>query len=89
MSNSYSVVGIKDTDYRYQKMANIYFTCKEANVTIPDEVLDFFNDKEPNGMGVTVDITASMVQGLGEKHFDVDLKGLNKDIRYIRFTISY
>lgn len=54
------VEGIRPPDEEWKKMKAIYDACMEAKVTIPDEVLKFFDCEVPDERGI--------VMALGRRH---------------------
>lgn len=93
MSISYHVVGYIPADVNWNKMKNVYNTCKDAGVPIPAEVLKFFDDNDPNTTpGLEVDIIHAVTERAyeGSQVWEVDLNNLPRnDIRYIRFVLGY
>jgi hypothetical protein len=94
MSHSLHVCGIKPPNATWKKMKKVWDACEEAGIGIPDNVMDFFNSETPDEKGVivdqddlgeaVVDHNAEMVSG-----YDVDLAELDKDIKILRFYVSY
>ncbi len=93
MSMSSYVVGFKAPDEKWLQMKSVYDACKDADVDVPDKVMNYFNWEEPGSAGVPVELgkhkcvskySADMMDG-----FEVDLKKLPKDITSIRFFNSY
>lgn len=85
------VVGIKPPDEKFEQMLEIYQSCEKAGVSIPKEVLEFFNYEEPDEAGVIVNIQdTSAVDDLGgNSGYEVDVTLLPPDIKIIRFFNSY
>jgi len=48
------VIGFKPPDTKWKLMRSIWESCEEANVTIPEDVYDFFNGEKPQEDGVKV-----------------------------------
>lgn len=87
------VVGIKPADEKFKKMYEIYKKCEEAEVNIPKEVEEFFNDEEPDKKGVIIDIREmECCKEWGDdsrEGFEIDIAKIPKDIKIIRFYNSY
>ena len=93
MSMSSGVVAFRPADEEWKRMKKVWDACKEANISPPDEVVDFFNDEFPDKNGVRIDIertecckkySADMMDG-----FEVDITKLPKGVKIIRFYNSY
>jgi len=88
-----SVYGIKPADKKFKEMEKIYHLCNEQGITIPVEVDDFFNGEIPDSKGVIVGLDNK--QGVSKYHeemqegFEVNLKKLPEDIKFIRFVNNY
>lgn len=93
MGMSSYVYGIKKADKKFKEMLEVYNTCKKAGVTIPKEVIEYFNDETPDEKGVIVDLSEHecFTEGGddGRDFFNVDIDKLPKDIKIIRFVNSY
>jgi hypothetical protein len=93
MSTDYYVYGFRPPDEKFKKMAKVWNTCVEAGVAIPDEVADFFAGEAPDKAGVCVDLKklpcCSVRKKDGEFGFDVDVSKLPKDVKIVRFCVSY
>ena len=81
------IVGFVPPDAEWQKMAAVYFACKEAKIDIPGEVERFFDDGEPDPQGQEISLRhlvreyeADMHQGL-----EIDIASLPKNVKTIRF----
>lgn len=57
MSMSTHVVGIVPPDDDWKKMKQVYDACVAANIDVPDNVWDFFNNEEPDDAGVLIDLS--------------------------------
>lgn len=91
MSISTHVVAFRPADERWQSMKAIYDVCCKADVTIPEEVLDFFDNEPPDEAGVEVDIDEA-VRGWSDdsrEGFEVDLTKLPYGVKILRFYNSY
>jgi hypothetical protein len=74
-------------------MKAIYDACEEADVPIPEEVDDYFEQDRPDVAGVRVDIMKT--EAVKEWHdssasgYIVDITKLPKDVTIIRFENSW
>lgn len=50
------VQGVKPPDAKWRKMRDVWNSCLEAGISIPDEVFDFFGEEGPCEDGVVVDL---------------------------------
>lgn len=93
MSMSTHVIGIVAVNAEYQKKYKAYKACEDAEVDIPQELIEFFNGESPDPNGMVIDLrknpcvkkySADMIDG-----FDIDLSKVDKNIKIIRFYNSY
>lgn len=89
MSRSEDVFGIIPADGKYNEMKLIYDTCRKNEIPVPEEVDDFFEGLEPNGIGVEVSIESKEGRGDGFDFIDVDVRELPEHVKIVRFKISY
>jgi hypothetical protein len=91
MGISMRVVGFTPPDERWIKMKNIYDACREANVLIPDEVAKFFDYSPPDESGIEVNLrTIAIEYDDGDTvGYEVDLARVPKDVKSIRFYVSF
>lgn len=95
MGMSSYVVGFRPADKKWEEMLAIWNMCKKAKVAIPEEVIDFFDDCDPNGKpGLDVSLPEDAVEEYNhDKHcqsgYTVDVSKLPKDVRYVRFINSW
>lgn len=93
MSMSTFVYGIKPPDDTWRKMKAVWDACSEAGVEPPEAVIDFFDDTQPDSLGVVVDLDkhdAVIEYSANMEHrFEVDITALPDDIKVIRFVNSY
>lgn len=102
MSASLSIKGVKPPTKEYLDKLNAYRACEAAGVPVPKEILDFFEDRNLNGVdpnGIEVGLTwsgstsrhhASLKECSGERGwgFDVDLDKLPPGVKILRITLS-
>jgi hypothetical protein len=72
------VVAYKLADEKWQAMKAVYDSCLDAGVSIPDQVLKFFNYNRPDSNGVEI-IEAELVR-CGAIVPDDDRRGFNIDL---------
>lgn len=82
MSVGLYVRGLVEPTDRFQKMYAAYEACKAAGVQVPDEVVKYFGDEEPDPNGLIVDISAA--SSCKDNVIEVDLTKLHKDITKIQ-----
>jgi hypothetical protein len=88
MSKSTFVSGFKPPDKKWKEMKDVWESCKNAGVTIPPEVEEFFEYGSPNAAGVEVDLDTSdcVREYLGEDEYgyDILIDKLPKDVKIVR-----
>lgn len=93
MGMSTHVVGIKPPDKVWKTMKEAWDACELAKVTIPEEILEFFNGEKPDPAGVVVEIedspAVSEYHEEGVEGFEVKIDKLPKDVTVVRFYNSY
>lgn len=93
MSMSSDVYGIKAPDANWLKMKQVYDACRAAGVGVPEEVMDFFDDEEPDPAGVTIrlgdHVAVRNYSDEGRRGFAVELAKLPKDLTHLRFVNSW
>ena len=88
MSTSYYVIGMHPPDERWAEMKAIWDACKKADIEIPDDVLEFFDDREPDPKGIEVDIPSSEGNGEYRDWYTLLVSDIPKNVTEIRFVIS-
>ena len=91
MSMSTGIMAFKGQDKEWENMRDAYNACRKANVDIPVEVRDFFDQKEPSVYGAIVDIKniATKWEDDMQEGLEIDLDKIPEDVRYIRFYNSW
>lgn len=93
MSHSLHVVGVKPPDEKWKSMKKVWDSCRDAGVDPPEKVEQFFRGEAPDDAGVlmslddepcTREYSADMRAG-----FDIDLTKIPKDVKVLRFFVSY
>lgn len=85
------VKGLKQKTEEYEKKLNIYKSCEELEISVPKEILDFF-DGEICEEGIIVELPKEAIREEyddGIEFIEIDLSKLPKDIAKIRFVNSY
>jgi hypothetical protein len=97
------IVGVRDLEASFAKMAKIKEACDEAGIDYPEAVKDYFkegtNRKFTAGENIallreemeTVDITVAISRPVGGSSdaWEIDLSKLPKDVKAVRFINSY
>ena len=83
------IEGLKKPDEFWVKMKAIWDACKDANITAPMAVRDFFGEKEPDPKGDTVDLVGSacvtrVCEGIS-KGFEVEVSEIPQGVKVLRF----
>ena len=96
MGMSTSVAGIVPADAQFNKMKEIWEMCESTGVSIPQEVLDFFDDERPDPAGVVVYLSDNTSESAVQEYnddmssgFEVDISKLDPKFKIIRFVNSW
>ena len=93
MSISYGVKGLKPITEDYKKRLEIYKSCRELNISLPEEIRKYFEyDGEPCDEGIVVHLKKDVVSNGAtdySTYYDVDLSKLPDGVTKVRFEISY
>lgn len=89
MSMSTRVVGFRPPDETWKRMKAIWDACDVAGVSIPDEVMEFFDDQVPDPSGVEVKIEAREWRGDMRDGYEVDVDQIPAGVKVIRFENSW
>jgi hypothetical protein len=92
MGMSTHVVGIRPPDEKWKRMKGVWKACVAADTPIPNEVLDFFDDEEPDEAGVILDLDERCCEEWSDEHrsgYEIDLALLPDDVTKIRFYNSW
>lgn len=93
MGMSVHLSGIRPPDEKWKAMKRVWDACEAAMVLIPDAVLKFFHHEKPDSEGVVVPLSEPehyVQHGAdGRNHYDVQLDKLPKDVKVVRFTLSW
>lgn len=90
---SMHVVGFRPPNDKWKKMKAIWDACNAAEIPVPEEVTDFFNETFPDENGVKIDLEAegcvSRYSDDSRDGFDVDVQKLPPDVTIVRFFNAY
>lgn len=91
MGMSSHVTGFCPPDEEFLAKKRAYEACVDADVSIPDELINYFGETGPDPSGVEIDIKAAVIRYSDEMRdgFEVNLKDLPKSVKVIRFFNSY
>ncbi len=96
MGMTTSVIGYKQADEKWHKLKAVWDSCKELNLTIPREVLEYFNHEYPHdkpGMKVDIQDTDCCFKysnsDYPEDGFEIHVAKIPKNVDIIRFVNSY
>ncbi len=91
MSAMLVISGIIPADEKWNKMKGIYDSCVSMNISVPEEVLEFFDYGKPDDKGREIYLTDTEYEWHDENYsgYEIELSKIPKDIKYIRVYISY
>jgi len=92
MGMSTHVIGFRPKDELFEKMEAVYNACRLAQVELPIEVEEFFNNSEPDQSGVEVNLSDDCVREFKNDHqegLEVDIRKLPSQVNIIRFINSW
>lgn len=91
MTQSLWLYGYAPPDEKWEQMAKIYFACKDAKIDPPPEVEKYFEDGEPDPQGQETSLKHLAREYSAPMHWglEIDLDKIPKNIRTIRFYVSY
>lgn len=83
------VIGFKPADEKFKQMKQIYDACHKVGVSVPSEVLKYFNGNIPDDSGVEVELKGKQYSNECNEGIEIDLRELDPNIKIIRFINSY
>lgn len=91
MSQSLRLYGFVPPDEKWERMAKIYFACKEAKIDPPPEVEAFFEDGEPDPQGQEIGLNHLAREYTADMHWglEIDIAKIPENVKTIRFYIAY
>lgn len=85
-----TVVGLVPPDETWQKMKAVWDACKNAEVTPPKEVEDFFDGEEPTDEGMEVEIySRPFVTSDGDGGIELSVEDIPENVKTIHFKFWY
>jgi hypothetical protein len=84
------VTGFVPPDEQWAKMKAVWDACCAGGIPVPDEVVSFFGDEEPDPAGVEVELPLRKWNG-GEKGagFELDVTAIPEHVKILRFYNSW
>lgn len=89
MSMSVHIRGLKKPDDRHSKMITAYNACRDAGVTPPDEVLNYFGGNGPDERGTEVEVPYSSEEDDASNTYTVDLELVPEYVTHIQFVLGW
>ena len=94
MSMSTHAVGFKPADDKWNRMKAVWRSCVDAGVSIPQDVLDYFDGEYPgDNPGMEVDLGDACAEycdsDRGCDGYQIDVTLLPEGVRYIRVYNSW
>ena len=90
MSMDTHVVGFIPPDETWQRMKAVYDACVAGNVTVPEEVEEFFGDDGPDSAGRAVKLDfREWKDDFSAAGIEVDVDSLPPHVKTIRFFNSW
>lgn len=89
MSTSTHVIGFKPPDEKWLQMKAVRDSCISAKVNIPQVVDDFFNNDDPDELGVEVELPTHAWSDDCREGFEVIVSEIPSDVKVIRCYTSY
>lgn len=84
------VTGFAPADEQWAKMKAAWDACIAADVPVPDEVVDFFGDEEPDPAGVEVELPLREWNGgLAGAGYELDVSAIPSQVQVLRFYNSW
>lgn len=91
MSTDYGISGFIPPDSKWKAMKSIYDACKKAGVSLPKEVIEFFNGELPddNGREVNLANITNEIHKEGMHGWELEIERIPKNVKIIRFYASF
>lgn len=96
MGMSTHVKAFKPPDEKWQQMKAVWDACKTAGVELPREVGRYFEDTDPDPVGVEIDestlVNVGALDAWGDDQREgvqIDVTRLPKDVTVVRFYNSW
>lgn len=93
MTASVRLLGFGPPDDRWKEMAEVYFACRRAGVTVPDEVESYFDEGAPEPIGKDTDLTHltkewDVPSGWPALGLEIEVSKIPGNIELLRFYYS-
>ena len=88
MGESLHVVGIRLPDAQWHKMKAVYDACMDADLGIPEKVLEFFGWQVPDLRGVGVELPLKEWFDDSTQIYEVAVKDIPAHVNFLRFYAS-
>jgi hypothetical protein len=99
MSTSYHVVALRERDADFEKHFKVLKACKDAGISLPKEVADYFGSavdlcESAEGIGeaaleVDIDKLIATTSAMGRKDLTLDLADLPKSVKRLIFRVIW
>lgn len=89
MSMSTHVVGFVPPDAKWEKMKQVWDACKAIGVSVPAEVVEFFDDRSPDPKGLEVKVPIRKWSNDYASGYEIDLDNIPEHVKTIRFYNSW
>jgi hypothetical protein len=87
---STSVIGFIPPDEHWERMKAVWDACCAGGVPVPDEVVTFFGDEEPDPAGVEVELPLREWKNrLSSEGYELDVAAIPEHVKTIRFYNSW
>jgi hypothetical protein len=81
--------GIREPDEKWRQMKKIWDACNIANVSVPREVYEYFNDDDPDDAGVIIEIDYHESKVVTSMHYEVRVDQIPDGVTILRFVNSW
>lgn len=82
-------MGVTPPDAEFKKMLDAYNACVAAGVEVPKKVYEFFNHSNPDPRGLELRLKEEHGLSKVQYGFDVELAKLPKNVKILKFVLSY
>lgn len=95
MSTSVYIAAIKPPDDTWRKHKAVWEACEIAGVEVPSETMDYFDDEEPDSVGVVVSLGSlgypegDCIREFRDENYsgvEIEVSELPADTKFIRVT---
>lgn len=96
MSMSTYVIGVVPPDDDWKKMKAAYDACIEADIEVPESVMNFFGGDEPDDAGVIINLSSKQYVAVcrewrdeSGEGYELDVADIPKNVKTLRFYNSW